>query len=74
VSHLSGLKLYAIDRFDVLDVAHRGIFLEWLETLVVNNEVETAIIAGTTKAPPEPYKHEQVIWLGPQQAEERKAA
>jgi uncharacterized Zn finger protein (UPF0148 family) len=74
VAHLSGLKFFAIDRFDVLDVQHRGIFLEWLETLVVNKEIEMVIVAGTMKAAPEPYEHEQVLWLGPQQAEAKKAA
>jgi uncharacterized Zn finger protein (UPF0148 family) len=64
VSHLSGLKLFAVDRLDVLDTPNRNVFLEWLETLVVNGEVETIIVAGTMKAPPEPYEHEQVIWLG----------
>lgn len=52
VSHLSGLKLLVLDRFDVLDMAGRADLIAWLETLAQDNEIDTALIFGTLKALP----------------------
>ncbi len=52
VSHLSGLKLLVLDRFDVLDLAGRADLIAWLETLAQDNEIDTALIFGTLKALP----------------------
>lgn len=52
VSHLSGLKLLVLDRFDVLDLAGRSDLIAWLEALAQDNEIDTALIFGTLKAMP----------------------
>jgi hypothetical protein len=52
VSHISGLRLLVLDRFDVLDMQGREDLICWLEDLVAENEIETAMIFGTLKALP----------------------
>ena len=52
VSHLSGLKLLVLDRFDVLDIQGRTDLLAWLDILAANGEIDTALIFGTLKALP----------------------
>lgn len=52
VSHLAGLKLLVLDRFDVLDLQGRADLLAWLDILAANGEIETALIFGTLKALP----------------------
>ncbi len=52
VSHLSGLKLLVLDRFDVLDIQGRADLIAWLDILAANTEIDTALIFGTLKALP----------------------
>lgn len=52
VSHLSGLRLLVLDRFDVLDLQGRSDLLGWLEVLAQQGELETALLFGTLKAQP----------------------
>ena len=52
VSHLSGLKLLVLDRFDVLDIQGRADLIAWLDILAANSEIDTALIFGTLKALP----------------------
>jgi len=52
ISHLSGLKLLMLDRFDVLDLKGRADLLAWLEILATEGELETALIFGTLKSLP----------------------
>ncbi|MBU0601094.1 MAG: AAA family ATPase [Gammaproteobacteria bacterium] len=52
VSHLSGLRLLVLDRFDVLDLAGRADALEWLDQLAAEEEIDTALVFGTLKALP----------------------
>lgn len=52
VSHLAGLKLLVLDRFDVLDIQGRTDLLAWLDILAANGEIDTALIFGTLKALP----------------------
>jgi hypothetical protein len=52
VSHLSGLKLLVLDRFDVLDIQGRADLIAWLDILAANAEIDTALIFGTLKALP----------------------
>jgi hypothetical protein len=52
VSHLSGLRLLVLDRFDVLDLAGRADALEWLDQLAADDEIDTALVFGTLKALP----------------------
>lgn len=52
VSHLSGLRLLVLDRFDVLDLQGRSDLLGWLDFLAQSGEIDTALIFGTLKAQP----------------------
>lgn len=52
VSHLSGLKLLMLDRFDVLDIQGRADLFAWLDILAANGEIDTCLLFGTLKALP----------------------
>ncbi|MDE2442534.1 MAG: recombinase RecF, partial [Betaproteobacteria bacterium] len=52
ISHLAGVKLLVLDRFDVLDLDGRSDLLFWLEDLAAQGEIETALIFGTLKGLP----------------------
>ena len=52
ISHLSGLKLLSLDRFDILDMPSRAKLIVWLSSLTENGSVETALLFGTLKALP----------------------
>lgn len=52
ISHLSGIKLLVLDRFDVLDVKGRSDLVCWLDAIAARNEIDTALIFGTLKAAP----------------------
>lgn len=52
ISHLSGIYLLVLDRFDVLDLAGRGELLGWLDALAEAGEIATALVFGTLKALP----------------------
>lgn len=52
VSHLSGLKLLMLDRFDVLDLQGRADLFAWLDILAANGEIDTCLLFGTLKTLP----------------------
>jgi hypothetical protein len=52
IAQQSGSRLLVLDRFDVLDMKGRSDLLAWLATLVDVEELDTALIFGTLKAPP----------------------
>ena len=52
IAHLSKLKLLVLDRFDVLDLSGRSELIEWLDTLVDANQLDSALIFGTLKSAP----------------------
>ncbi|MEN9890142.1 MAG: RecF protein [Pseudomonadota bacterium] len=52
VAHVSGARLLVLDRFDLLDLPGRAQCLEWLDTLGIEGEIDTAIVIGTLKALP----------------------
>jgi DNA repair exonuclease SbcCD ATPase subunit len=52
VSHLSGLKLLVLDRFDVLDMNGREDMIYWIGDLAARGEIDTALVFGTLKALP----------------------
>lgn len=52
ISHLSGAKLLMLDGFDVLEPAARGALVAWLDVMVENCEIDTALIFGTLKEAP----------------------
>jgi len=51
ISHLSGLKLFMLDRMDVLDIPGRGTLVEWCLELAHLNQIDSALIFATLKAP-----------------------
>ena len=51
ISHLSGLRLLLLDRFDVLSLPNRDKLLRWLSA--VKGDYDTIILCGTLKAPPQ---------------------
>lgn len=63
VSHLSGLRLLVLDRFDVLDLRGRGDLLAWLEGLAEDGSIETALLFGTLKAAPAAGDGLAVHWV-----------
>ena len=52
ISYLSGIKFFALDRFDVLDIDGRGDLIFWLDSLAANKEVDSCLMFGTLKALP----------------------
>lgn len=52
ITHLSKIKLLVLDRFDVLDLEGRADLIAWLDILVKNGEIDTALIFGTLKTLP----------------------
>lgn len=52
ISRLSGLGVLCLDRADCLDLQGRADLLAWLDGLVENKEIETALIFATLKSPP----------------------
>lgn len=52
VSHISGVKLLVLDRFDVLDLKGREDLLYWLDAMSEDGEIDTALVFGTLKALP----------------------
>lgn len=52
ISYLSGLRLLALDRADLLDMAGRTDLLYWLDDLAEAGEIDTALVFATLKAVP----------------------
>jgi DNA repair exonuclease SbcCD ATPase subunit len=52
ISHLSGIKLLVLDRFDVLDIDGRADLLYWLDDLAKIGQIDSALLFGTLKALP----------------------
>lgn len=52
VSHISGVRLLVLDRFDVLDGQGREDALYWLDDLAAAGEIDTALLFGTLKGLP----------------------
>ncbi|MBP9100539.1 MAG: AAA family ATPase [Nitrosomonas sp.] len=52
ISHVSGIRFFMVDEFDLLDLPSRSAYLGWLIDLAENKEIDTAIIFGTLKQPP----------------------
>lgn len=52
ISYFSGLKLLALDRFDVLSLPNRSMLIQWLDWLATDGDLETALLFGTLKSCP----------------------
>ncbi|RQO58001.1 recombinase RecF [Paucibacter sp. KBW04] len=63
ISHLAGLKLLLLDRFDVLDLKGRGDLLCWLDVLAEQHEIDTALVLGTLKALPASSEFLTAHWI-----------
>lgn len=63
ISHLSGLKLLLLDRFDVLDLKGRADLLCWLDILAEQKEIDTALVLGTLKALPASSEFLTAHWI-----------
>lgn len=51
IASLSGLRLVVLDRYDVLDLPSRGQIIKLMMTRTQDGTLDSAIIAGTMKAP-----------------------
>lgn len=64
VSHISGVKLLVLDRYDVLDGQGREDALYWLDGLAENGEIDTALIFGTLKGlPAQLLPNIESVWI-----------
>ena len=63
ISYLSGLKLIMLDRMDVLDIASRGVLIDWMYALAETDEIDTALIFATLKALPPDDEYLHCEWL-----------
>ena len=52
ISHVSGIKFFMVDEFDLLDLPSRSAYLGWLIDLAENNEVDSFVLFGTLKEKP----------------------
>lgn len=53
IAHLSGVRVLALDRMDVLDLQGREDLLYWLDELADIGDIDTALVTGTMKRLPE---------------------
>lgn len=64
ISHLSGLRFMCLDEMDILSPRHRLTCLKWLHGLAKSGELESAVVAGTFREPPQaPAETFDVRWL-----------
>lgn len=64
IAAMTHTRLLVLDRFDVLDPVSRADALDWLDWLVSDGHIDTAIVAGTLKAEPDLGETVDVVWLG----------
>lgn len=68
VAILSGVRMVALDRFDVLDPATRVEAMDWLDDLCIEDGdsgalLDSVIVSGTLKAKPDLGDGVDVVWL-----------
>lgn len=64
IASVSGLKIFALDRVDVLDLGHRSTCMQWLHSLATTGNIDCAIVLGTFKAAPQlPSETFHTVWL-----------
>lgn len=63
-SKLSNWRIFAVDRFDVLDLPSRLPVMKWLHGLAERQAVDTVIMAGTMKEQPKTPATFSVFWFG----------
>ncbi|MBY0475456.1 MAG: AAA family ATPase [Nitrosomonas sp.] len=74
ISHISGIKFFMCDEFDLLDLPGRNKCLGWLVSLAKFNEIDTVMVFGTMKALPTGLPTSvQANWIENGVIQERKA-
>lgn len=64
ISHVSGIKFFMVDEFDLLDIPSRQNYLNWLLDLVDNRQVDSVLLFGTLKKAPEGLPEGiNVVWV-----------
>lgn len=63
VATFTGIRLIALDEFDVLNPGDRGEVIDWLDGLT-KETLDTVVVAGTLKAAPDLGDEIAVAWLG----------
>lgn len=64
VASITGVKFFALDRVDVLDVQHRATCMMWIHNLVTGGAIDGALLIGTFKeAPRLPTATFDTFWL-----------
>ena len=75
IAELSGLRLLALDRFDVLDAKGREDALYWLDGMALDGKIDTALVFGTLKALPSGLPETiQPVWIEAGVASEMREA
>lgn len=63
IAWVSGVKTFMLDEVEILVGPNRLAFLKWMHTLAANGNVDTAILIGSFKEPPQCPPTFQVEWL-----------
>lgn len=65
ISHVSGLRMFALDGCDILDVTtHRAALLKWLHGLASRGEIDSVLVTGTFKQRPSlPAATFDIAWI-----------
>ncbi len=75
IATFSAMKFVVLDEFDVLDVPARPLAMRWLHLLTLADQLDTVVLLGTTRGPPQVPEDVGMVWLGdpPAQPQERAA-
>ena len=63
VAHLSDIRLVVLDRFDVLDLKSRSLFLKLFSRLISDKKLDSIILAATLKEAPKLPAPFSVYWI-----------
>lgn len=64
IAFLSGVRLLVLDRFDVLDIKGREDLLYWLDAMIEDGDIDSALIFGTLKSlPPKLPETVEAFWI-----------
>jgi hypothetical protein len=63
IAQLSGLKMFALDRIDVLDIGNRMACLQWLHGMAIKGEIDSVLLFGTFKERPQTPETFNTFWI-----------